>query len=391
MENYIHRKIEQILLKAIKNSPVIAVTGPRQTGKSTMLKELFAHYNYVSFDFPDIREAAQNDPATFIENLKTPVIIDEIQYAPEILPYIKIMVDKYTTALRNDEINGKFILTGSQAFTMMAGLTESLAGRISLFELLPFSFSELKSKPIEPIDCYKQMLKGFYPIPNITQREPQDYYSDYLTTYIERDVRQILNIKDASVFQTFVQVLAARAGNLLDIADIAKDCGISSITAKNWLSVLEVSRIIYLLRPYFKNITKRVIKTPKIYFTDTGLLAHLLKFNDANALMADKISGAFFENMIIMEALKNKFNNKANDSFYFYRDSNGVEIDLVIDKGQSFNLYEIKASKTIRADMTKSLTSTSLNPSQKFLISFNEMQMPIVKGVMAIPWQSAFI
>jgi predicted AAA+ superfamily ATPase len=222
MKQYIPRQIEQRIIKTSKYSPVIAVTGPRQTGKSTMLKYLFPKYNHISFDFADLRASAKNDPQMFVETLKKPAIIDEIQYVPEIIPYLKIYVDEYTTTLRNKEVAGKFILTGSQVFTMMAGLSESLAGRIALFELLPFSFKELGNKPIKTIDFYKQLLKGFYPVTNTSQRDPNEYYGDYLSTYIERDVRQILNIKDVSAFQSFVQVLAARVGNMLKLPILLK-------------------------------------------------------------------------------------------------------------------------------------------------------------------------
>jgi predicted AAA+ superfamily ATPase len=387
MNRYIKRQIEKVILEACKHSPIIAVTGPRQSGKSTMLKHLFAKYNYVTFDSSDLRMSAKNDPQMFIETLAKPVIIDEIKYAPEIIPYIKIYVDKYATSLKNKEIAGNFILTGSQTFTMMAGLTESLAGRISLFELLPFSFKELGKQSFNVTECYRQMVRGFYPAANVSSINPSQYYGDYVSTYLERDVRQILNIKDINSFQKFLQVLAARVGGMLNISDIAKDCAISHITAKNWLSILEASRIIYLLKPYFANITKRLVKTPKVYFTDTGLLAYLLRYKDADTLLAGAVSGAVFENMAVIEAVKYSNNNKSGNNFYFYRDNNGVEIDLVIDKGQNINLYEIKAAKTLKTEMAKNLSLADIKASKKFLLSFNETVMPIAKDVTAISWK----
>jgi predicted AAA+ superfamily ATPase len=381
--------MEKPLRKAARQSPVLALTGPRQTGKSTLLRQLFPRYNYISFDALDLRISAQNDPQLFVENMAKPVIIDEIQYVPELLPYLKIYVDKYATRLKNAEIAGTFILTGSQVFTLMAGLTESLAGRIALFELLPFSFSELNREPRRPLDCYRQILKGFYPVPNTSTRSPQDYYGDYLATYIERDVRQILNIKDIGAFQTFVQTLAARAGQLLNMQEVARDCAIAHATAKNWLSILETSRIIYLLRPYYRNITKRAVKTPKLYFTDTGLLAHLLKYRNAETLAAGAVSGAIFENMVIMEFIKHNNNRKAGWDFYFYRDNNGVEIDLIIDKGQQFEFYEIKAARTLKPEMAKGLAAVSLASVKKFVLSFNENTLPLARDVMAAPWWSA--
>ncbi|GBR74272.1 putative AAA family ATPase [Candidatus Termititenax aidoneus] len=386
MQDYIVRTMQKTLRQAVKHSPIIALTGPRQTGKSTLLRHLFPRYNYISFDAADLRLAAKNDPQLFVENIQKPVIMDEIQYVPEILPYLKLYVDKYTTTLKNSEIAGAFILTGSQVFTLMAGLTESLAGRIALFELLPFSFKELGQKPRRPLNCYRQILKGFYPVPNTAKRSPQDYYGDYLATYIERDVRQILNIKDVGAFQSFVQVLAGRAGNLLNIQEVARDCAISHATAKNWLSILETSRIIYILRPYYRNITKRTVKTPKLYFTDTGLLAYLLKYKDAETLAAGGVSGAIFENMVIMEFLKSNNNSKAGWDFYFYRDNNGVEIDLIIDKGRAFEFYEIKSAKTLRPEMAKGLSAVNLTPAKKFVLSFNEHTLPLAKNVLAAPW-----
>jgi predicted AAA+ superfamily ATPase len=347
----------------------------------------------------DVQQAAKNDPALFVENLPKPAIIDEIQYVPEILPYIKIHVDNYTTALKNTGIAGTFILTGSQAFTLMARMTESLAGRIALYELLPFSLTELASgnskrlsnNPKKFLDCYRQILKGFYPVPNTSSRLPSEYYGDYLATYVERDVRQIINIKDLTAFQTFIQLLAARAGNLLNIQETARDCAISHATAKNWLSVLEASRIIYILKPYHKNTAKRGVKTPKLYFTDTGLLAHLLKYKDADTLSAGAASGAIFENMIIMEFIKQNNNAKAFWDFYFYRDNNGVEVDLIIEKGQGFELYEIKSAKTIKPEMSKALSSVSLPSAKKFVLSFNEHKLPLTKDIMAIPWWEKLI
>jgi predicted AAA+ superfamily ATPase len=387
MNKYISRIVEKELIKSVKRSPIIAVTGPRQTGKSTMLKHLFPKYNYISFDSTDMRTSAKNDPEMFIETTQKPIIIDEIQYAPEILPYMKIYVDKYRNSLKNKEVMGKFILTGSQVFTLMAGLTESLAGRISLFELFPFSFEELGKKPSTPMACYKQILKGFYPVPNTSSQEPNDYYGSYLSTYVERDVRQIVSVKDLSQFQKFVQLLAGRAGNMLNVANIAKDCGISHITAKNWISVLEASGIIYLLKPYYENTAKRLVKTPKIYFTDTGLLAYLLKYQDAQTLFAGAMQGAVFENMIVIEALKFIKNNKLNYDLCFYRDNNGVEIDLIIDKGESLSLCEIKSSKTLNSQMIKNLSLVNIPKSKKFVLSFNENKMPMGKEVMAISWK----
>ena len=389
--DYINRDIEKKFKEISAQFPVTLLTGPRQTGKSTMLTHLFPKYRYITFDDSSLRLSARKDPAAFVETLETPEIIDEIQYAPEILPYIKIRVDK-------NRQNGAFILTGSQVFNVMAGVTESLAGRTCLFEMLPFSFNELNAKktfemPKDISSCLKQIIRGFYPVPNIEKTDTRAFYGSYLSLYIERDVRQVQNIKDISAFEGFLQILAGRAGNLLNIADLAQNCGIAQLTCKTWLSILENSRIIYLLRPWFRNTTKRLIKSPKIYFTDTGLLTYLLKYTDISALQAGPAMGAIFENMIIMEFLKKKINMRINSDLYFYRDSNGVEVDLVLDDGLSLSLLEIKASKTLRPEMTKALNladsagvfGKSAN-AKKYLLSFHENRLPLDSGVTALPW-----
>jgi predicted AAA+ superfamily ATPase len=393
--DYITRDIEKELKKISSQFPVILLTGPRQTGKSTMLTHLFPEHRYITLDDNSLRISAAGDPERFIESLQTPVIIDEVQYAPEILPYIKIHVDK-------NRKNGSFILTGSQVFNLMAGVTESLAGRTGLFELLPFSFNELSRVKNADINvknissCCEQILRGFYPVTNTEKTDIKAFYSAYLSLYIERDVRQIQNIKDISVFEIFLQILAGRAGNILNITDVAQNCGISQATCKTWLSILENSRIIYLLRPWFRNISKRLIKSPKIYFTDTGLLAYLLKYPDTQTLQASPAMGSIFENMIVMEFLKNKLNTGLNSDLYFYRDSNGVEVDLVVDNGLSVSLYEIKAAKTLRPEMTKTLKQMDSEgvfgknvKVGKYLISFHENKLPLDGNVTALPWWTA--
>lgn len=377
---YIKRTLETAILKAVKQFPAVVLTGPRQTGKSTLLRHLFPNYNYITFDDISVRSIAVNDPALFVSTLKTPVILDEIQFVPNLLSYIKIHID-------NKRVNGQFLMTGSQVFNVMQGISETLAGRIALFELLPLSFGELKQIPKEPADCFKQILKGFYPVPNTQETDISLFYGSYLSTYVERDVRQIKNIKDISSFQRFLELLASQAGNLLNIQSLASDCGISNHTAKEWLSILENSRIIYLLKPYFRNIGKRIIKSPKIYFSDTGLLVHLLRYKDADTLLAGPMAGAVFENMAVMEALKNKINKRLNEELYFYRDNNKVEIDLIRDKGEEFDLYEIKATQTIQTSFAKGLKVVNLGSKQtKKILSLNAQTLPLTADIMAEPW-----
>ncbi|HOX23535.1 MAG TPA: ATP-binding protein [Elusimicrobiales bacterium] len=379
---YIHRAIEKRIKRIAKQFPAIAITGPRQTGKSTLLKTLFPKHAYITLDDPEVRLSAKRDPGLFVENLNLPVILDEIQYAPELLPYIKIIID------RDRSKNGRFLLTGSQMFPLMAGLSESLAGRIALFELLGFTWGELPSIPKTAKECYARMSRGFYPVPAVQRVETQAYYASYITTYLERDIRQIQNVPDIATFQSFLQLLAARAGQLLNLAEVAKECGISPQTAKRWLSLLETTRIVYMLRPYFRNMTKRLVKTPKLYFTDTGLLAYLLKYPSAETIMAGPQSGAFFENMVIIEALKQKFNYGLQYEMYFYQDSNRNETDLLLDFGQRFVLVEIKSTKNITSKLADFVRHVPFKDRPAYVVSFSEHELGLTRDVKAIPWQN---
>ena len=379
--NYIHRTIEKSLLQAVNQFPAIVLTGPRQTGKSTLLKHLFPDYNYITFDDIAVRSIAAQDPALFVSTLKTPVIIDEIQYLPELLSYIKIHIDK-------DRVNGRFLLTGSQMFNVMQGMSETLAGRVALFELLPLSFQELGTIPHEPVACYEQILKGFYPTPNTQETDLQLFYGSYLSTYVERDIRQVKSIHDLSTFQRFLELLASRVGNLLNVQGLASDCGIANVTAKNWLGILESSRIIYLLKPYYRNIGKRLVKSPKVYFTDTGLLSYLLRYQTADTLLAGPMAGAIFENMVIMEIFKENLYNRTGNNLYFYRDNNKVEADIIVDKGNDFELYEIKASQTVQSAFASSLKKIEIGPSIKNVLTLSPNTLPLTSDIQAEPWWS---
>jgi hypothetical protein len=382
---YIHRRIEANILKRAKEFPVIVLTGPRQTGKSTMLKEIFPRYNYVSLDDPRKADAAISDPALFLENYPSPLIIDEIQYAPHLMRYIKMRVD----AAKSRKCF--YVLTGSQIFPLMAGVSESLAGRAALFELLGFSIDEISgiTRGAGYSECFRMIYRGFYPALWAKKTDVDIFYSSYLGTYLERDVRQVRSVHDLKIFQKFLELLASRAGSILNLSEVSKECGISHTTAQGWLSILETSRIIYMLRPYYRNVTKRVIKSPKIYFTDTGLLAYLLRYPDPATLGAGPMAGHIFENMMIIEVLKHKFNNNKRFEMYFMKDSNLNEADLLIDHGNKVQMIEFKAAKTVKEDHLRSMSliQRSVKADEMFVVSFFDEEIKLGMGIRSLPWR----
>ncbi|MCX5686852.1 MAG: ATP-binding protein [Candidatus Omnitrophica bacterium] len=383
MKRYIHRAIEKELLKAAKEFPVIVLTGPRQTGKSTVLQNIFPKHNYTTFDDPLTSKLANDDPKFFLSRAKK-MVVDEIQYVPSLLPFIKMAVD-------SDRRNaGHFILTGSQYFTLMGGISESLAGRAALYELLPFSSEEISHCPGDDgmRQSFSAMFHGFFPEIVAHGVDRNRFYTSYLQTYLERDIRQITSVHDLKIFQNFLELLAARAGNILNIHELSKEAGVSFTSARRWISILESTRLIYLLRPFTKNITKRVIKSPKLYFTDTGLLAYLLRYPNAATMSAGPQAGAFFENLILAEILKLKYNHNLNFEPYFYRDSNHNEIDFVLDYGVAIKMFEVKCLSTPNEKHFASLKKAvkEVRNSYGYLVSFAKERMPAAKNIESIPW-----
>ena len=328
--------------------PVLAITGPRQSGKTTLLKHLFQNYQYVSLENPETRIFAQEDPKGFLETYPKKVIFDEIQRVPDLFSYLQEIVDQ-------SGMEGQFILSGSQNFLLLEKITQSLAGRVALFKLLPFSFAELKGQNLLATDWSEAAYKGFYPRIYDKDILPSDFYSNYIETYVERDVRNLINIKDLTLFRNFVKLCAGRIGQILNLSSLANDCGISQPTAQAWLSILESSYIIFTLPPYYKNFSKRVIKSPKLYFYDTGLAAYLLGIMEAGQINTHYLKGGLFENMIIAELLKQDFNQGQKADFYFWRDSNGNELDCLIERAGQIEVIELKAGKTINTDYFKNL------------------------------------
>jgi uncharacterized protein len=380
---YIPRLLEPRILRSADQFPVLVLTGPRQSGKSTMLRNLFGRHPYCTLDDPMQRAQAINDPRGFLENLGSRAIIDEIQYAPTLLPYLKMVVD------RDRAHNGRFLLTGSQIFPLMAGIGESLAGRAVLHELLGFSSAELDlgKAQTSPLALYQALFRGFYPEPALRRVDRVEFYRSYLQTYLERDIRQIRSVHDLHTFQVFLELLGARAGAVLKLQEVAKECGISHPTARQWLSLLETTRIVYLLRPFFRNVSKRAIRSPKLYFTDTGLLSFLLKYPDAKTLMVGPSAGAFFENFLVMEVLKHKLNHGSLFEPYFFRDSNGNEIDLLLDFGRFTKLIEIKRSQTLRSEHFSSLTRAAKTfPGSKLHLVSLDREASTYMSVTANHW-----
>ena len=380
---YVVRTLERKIAKASNGFPVIAVTGARQTGKSTMLRHLFKDYAYISFDDPILRRSAMDDPALFMEGVTDYTILDEIQYVPEILPYIKMRVD---TDYHGG--NALFVLTGSQHFVLMKDLTETLAGRIALFELLPFSFQELNKGRMDMPSLFEHIFRGFYPLVAVHNADSRVFYSSYVQTYLERDIRQVTTVKDLTLFQHFLEVLATRAGSVLNVSEVSRICGISHTTGRNWLSMLESSGVIYLLRPYFRNISKRVVKSPKLYFTDTGLLAYLLKYQDSTTLRSGPFAGHIFENFVVMEVYKEKSAGETIFDLYYFRDSHKNEIDLIVEKAEVLKMFEIKMRKNIGNRDTKVMDNLDFpdKTCERFLVSFYEHRIPVSRRSHNIPW-----
>jgi predicted AAA+ superfamily ATPase len=318
--------------------PVVTITGPRQSGKTTLARATFTDRPYANLENPVTRQFAQEDPVAFLSQYPEGAVIDEIQRVPGLLSYIQVIVDERRK-------NSLFVLIGSQQFELMRGISQSLAGRTALLKLLPLSIPELAARFSLGID--EMLFKGFYPRIYDQNIGPAQVYGDYFETYVDRDLRQLVNVKDLSVFQRFVRLCAGRCGQLLNLNSLANDTGISQSTAREWMTVLEASYIVFLLQPFHANIGKRLIKSPKIYFYDVGLASWLCGIEEESQIATHPLRGSLFENMAIIEALKYRYNNGKRNNLYFYRDSNGNEIDLIYVKGNDMLPIEIKSGQTI--------------------------------------------
>jgi predicted AAA+ superfamily ATPase len=338
---FVPRTLATTLRAQAGKYPVLALTGPRQSGKTTLLREMFPDYAYVSLENLNDRLFAMEDPVGFLLQYPERVIFDEVQQAPQLFSYIQGRVDER-------RLMGQYILSGSQNFHLLQHITQSLAGRVALFRLLPFDFSEMQAAQSLPDNWTAAALKGFYPAIFDRGSDPSFFYHNYLQTYIERDVSQLERVKDLRVFRNFLSLCAGRAGQLLNYSNLANESGVSQHTAKEWLSILESSYIVFQLPPYFQNFNKRIIKTPKLYFYDTGLLAFLRGMRSADGGDMDReLLGGLFENMMIAEIHKQNYHRLLLREYFFWRDSNGNECDLLTPMGDVLDVFEIKAGLTI--------------------------------------------
>lgn len=361
---YINRELEKIIVQTSKAFPILLLTGPRQVGKTTLLKKLAQNdRKYVTLDNPMIRELAITDPELFIQRYTPPVIIDEIQYAPQLLPYLKIYVDEH-------KCKGDFWLTGSQMFHLMKNVSESLAGRVGVINMLGLSTSEIKGYETSPYktdfqylsanfkgrnkqdlkEVYERIFKGSMPALYETEQDIEMYYSSYVNTYLQRDIRDLTQVADELSFMRFMTCCAARTSQMVNYADMAKDVGISPPTAKQWLSILVSSGIVALVEPYFNNALKRIIKSPNLYFLDTGLCAYLTRWTNSETLEVSAMSGAFFETYVVSEIIKSFYNAGKRPTIFYYRDTDNKEIDVIIEKDNALYPIEIKKSGSPKKD-----------------------------------------
>ena len=398
---YIKRTITSILRKAGGQFPVLLITGPRQVGKTTCLRHSAEpQRTYVTLDDPQARMLAREDPGLFLQRFAAPVLIDEIQYAPELLPLIKIAVDSHAD-------KGDYWLTGSQQFHLMANVSESLAGRVGILQLLGFSTSELTGKADDAsafspqnfhpagdktlglMELYERIWRGSFPAIAIDDKIDRDlFYGSYVQTYLQRDVKSLMNVGDEIAFMKFLRAAAARTGQMLSLADMARDADIAPNTAKKWLSVLETSGLVFLLEPYHTNLTKRLVKAPKLYFLDTGLAAYLTQWSSPQTIEAGAMSGAFFETWVIAEVIKSYWHTGKSAPIYYYRDADQKEIDLLIVQDGTIYPVEIKKTtaptkKDVRHFSVLKKLKTPIGPGAVLCMSHSPM--PITETVQALP------
>lgn len=371
----ITRKITKELLASAAEYPVVTVLGPRQSGKTTLVQMAFPDRVYYSLEDPDVRMAAETDPRGFLENLPDGGILDEIQRMPTLLSYIQGIVDRLKQ-------KGMFILTGSHQPELQYSVSQTLAGRTAIMNLLPFSLAELEQYR-ETWEVFELMAMGAFPRVHEERLRPARFFNGYLQTYVERDVRALINLKNLSQFQRFIVLLAGRIGQIVNYTSLSNDIGVSATTIKNWISVLEASYIVFELPPYFMNVRKRVVKSPKIYFSDVGLAAFVLGIEAADQLRRDPLRGGLYENFVILEIIKGFYNQGKRPDLFFYRDTHGNEVDLLVRKARTMIPIEIKSAATFTTDFLKGINrfkaTTDDDVAQGFVF-YNGREQFTLKG-----------
>lgn len=378
----IQRTIATKVLQYIQQYPVVTITGPRQSGKTTLCRMLFPDRPYASLESIEERHFAVSDPKGFLARFPDGAVLDEIQRTPELLSYIQVIVDE-------SQRTCQFIITGSQNFELLNTISQSLAGRTALARLLPLSLTEVAT--MQSIDSIDELLyKGFYPRIYDKNLNPTEALSFYFNTYVERDLRLLINVKDLSRFEIFLKLCAARCGQVINLSSLGNDCGVNHNTIKSWLSILEASYIIKLLPPFYNNQGKRLIKAPKLYFIDPGLAAFLLGIQKVEHMSAHPLRGALFENLVISELLKNRFNRGKTDNLYYLRDSKGHEVDVLLDYGSYVDMIEIKSSQTIGGDLFKGLKYfRNIYPqTRNCTLVYGGDQSRMQEDIHTVPWKA---